>query len=947
MKIYKLIAVLLAVFFILTCVSKPAIDPSLQAELEKVPLVNDAITGILPNGLRYYILENSFPQNRAHLALVVNAGSVLERNNERGFAHFVEHMAFKGTTRFPEMELIDYLRSLGMRFGPDANAYTSYNETVYHFDVPVENVNGIKQIPHRALAILDDWTHAVSFNPDDVHNESLVVLEEIRARSGAMDRVRKILFPILFKGSPYENRDVIGLANIIENATPQQLRAFYDRWYTSDNMVLVFVGDFDGKALEAELTQHFNMPSARRPVNRPVYNLPPPRNNNFHVEIITDPELTAVSYNIYYKQKQGFPRGTVGYFREKIIHILIDQMLSMRFAEASEDPQAAASGSWSSIWQWVNSQFFVLGTQPKTGNAEQALIELLLEKESIRRFGFTQSELQRAKLNLVSSLERTLSEKDRRESRSFLNRFVNHYLFGEDFADIEWELNMVNTLLPFIDLEEITQTVRNYFLPNDINVFLIAPEAEANTLPSENRIRAIFRETQNAQIQPRQDEIFSGELLDKLPVPGRIISETTDAQTGAVTLRLSNGAEVIYKETTNRNNEIIFYAMSRGGYANATEENIVSVRILPDMLNASGLGNYSRTELINKLAGKQVSFSFWSSDYYRGFQGSSTTQDFNTLFEMLNIFFTNPRLDERAITAMLDQYRTSLIHQMENPQNVFSREIQNIVSNNHPFFKSLELSDIDRVSIRQAGDFLNNYINPADYTFIFTGNINPDIIREFSALYIASIPAARSMNNWVNPGVSHPIPGRRTIYKGLDERSIVYLGWFVPETEGFNEQKNQVSDVLSEYLRILLSDEIRENLSGVYSISAGSSISVIPIGTKVINAYFMCGPNRAEELISAVRENIMDIFRQPINIETFNMAKEALLMGHERSMQQNLHIARSFANSSVLYNTTLNRLNLRPEAIRAVTPQEVQALCREILAVNPVELILFPEGWND
>ncbi|MCL2720181.1 MAG: insulinase family protein [Treponema sp.] len=945
MKTIKLIAVFLAAFFVLTCATKPALDNN-YADAQKVPLINEAITGTLPNGLRYFILENSFPQNRAHVALVVNAGSVLEKNNERGFAHFVEHMAFKGTARFPEMELIDYLRSLGMRFGPDANAYTSYNETVYHFDIPIETENGIKRIPHRALAILDDWTHSVSFNPEDVHSESLVVLEEIRARLGPMDRVRKTVFPILFRGSDYANRDVIGLARSIERATPRQLKAFYDRWYTSDNMALIFVGDFDGKALEAELAGHFNMPASRRPVNRPIHDLPPPKNGNFNVEIMTDPELTATSFNIYYKQRQGAPRGTIPYFREKIIHILINQMLSMRFEEVYENPESASSGSWTNMWQWVNSQFFVLGTQPKTASAEQALIELLMEKESISRFGFTESELQRAKLNLVSNLERSLSEKDRGESRLFLNSFVSHFLYGEDFAGIEWELNTVNAMLPGIDLEEISRTVRNYFSANDVNVFLIAPLAEAHTLPSANRIRAIFRETQNAQIRPRQNEIFSSELLEQLPTPGTIISETKDEQTGAVTLRLSNGATVIYKETENRNNEIVFYAMAKGGSSSAAVDNIVSVKLLADMLNASGLGQYSRMELINKLAGKQVSISFFGSDYFRGLQGSSTTQDFNTLFEMLHLFFTNPRLDERAITAMLDQYKTSLIHQMENPQNVFMWELNNIL-NSHPLFQSLGYDDINRASIIQARDYLNNYINPADYTFIFTGNINPDIIRELTALYIASIPPARSMNTWVNPGITHPQPGRRIINKGIDERSIVYLGWFVPEHEGFNEQKNQISDVLSEYLQILLSDEIRENLSGVYSISAGSSISVIPIGTKGINVYFMCSPNRVEELISAVRQNIMDIFRQPLDIDTFNMAKEALLMGHDRSMQQNMHIARSFANSSVLYNTPLNRLNLRPDAIRAVTPQDVQELCRQILDTNAVELILFPEGWGE
>jgi zinc protease len=944
MKIAKKLFITV-VFLSVLVVACTRIDyAGLGAGTDKVPLSERVLTGTLPNGLRYFILENTLPENRAHLALVINAGSVLEEEDERGFAHFVEHMAFKGTARFPEMELIDYLRSLGMRFGPDANAYVSYNETVYHFDVPVETVDGIKRLPDRALAILDDWTYAISFNPEDVKSESLVVLEEKRARLGAMERVRKITLPVLFAGSAFADREPIGLADIIENATPQQLRAFYERWYTSDNMVLVFAGDFDGKALEAELTNHFNKPAATQPVNRPRHELPPPKKGNFHVEIITDPELTNSSYNIYFKQRLGAQRGTISAFRESVIDYLIDTMLSLRFEEASLNPLSAANSSWGGIWRWSeNSRFYTMGTRPKTDNAEEALKELLLEKESMRRFGFTESELERAKLMLVSSMEKQLSERDRTESRTFIRGFTNHFLFNESMADIEWEVQAINALLPGIGIREIAKVSRNYFSANDCIVFLITPQNEADNLPSEDRIREIFRETQNAKLTKRQDTSLSGELLAIIPVPGTVVSEEQDAQTGAHIITMANGARVILKETTNRNNEITMYAIAKGGTANTTEDTIVSVNLLSEMLNVSGLGPYSRTELINKLAGKQVSKSFWLSDYYRGFQGSSTTQDLTTLFEMLHIFFTNPRLEERAIAAMIDQYRTNLAHLDENPQRWFSRQLTRIINNNHPLFMPLELADMEKVSVLEAHVFLNRCLNPGDYTFIFTGNLNLDVMRELSALYIASIPNAASMNQWNDPGISRPKRGRRTIYKGVDDRSIVYLGWFAQGRSDFNEQRNQVSAVLTEYLNILLTDEIREKMSGVYSISAGSSISVIPSGEYRISVSFMCNPARAEELIAAVQRFIAEIAARPLNQETFNKAKEALLMGHERSMQRNLHIAQSYANSFALYNTPLNRLNLRPNAIRAVTPLDVQNLCRQILVNGAVEVVLFPE----
>jgi len=934
---------LLLAFLIITCLSTSNYA-GLGNGADVIPLTSRALTGKLPNGLRYYILENSLPENMAQLALVVNAGSVLEREDQRGLAHFVEHLCFNGTKRFPNNSIIEYFRSLGMRFGGDSNAYTSYDETVYHFDIPVEKTGGTKRIPDKALAVLDDWTYAVTFLNEDVKSESRVVLEELRARSDAMDRVRKKLLPILFAGSAYADRQPIGLAEIIENAKSENVKEFYDRWYTSDNMAIVFVGDFDGKALEAQLAQRFTMPAAGKPVNRPQYELPPPKNGNFNVNIITDPELTSTSLYVYYKMNKGAQRGTLASYRESVIDYLIDYMITLRFEEARSDPQSASNGSWGGVWRWsANSRFYTMGADPKTGRVEDALRELLLEKESVRRYGFTESELALAKLEIVSHMEKLVSEKDRTESRKFIRDFTNHFLYGEDMADVEWEAKAVNAMLPGIGLKDILQTAKNYFTANDINVFLISPQAEADSLPTAEKIKAIFKEMQAAKIDRRKDNSLSGDLMDKAPPAGEITSENVDSPTGAHIIVLANGAKIIFKETKNKNNEIVLYAMANGGKFNATEKTIVSVGLLSEMINVSGLGPYSRNELSSKLAGKQVSASFWDGGYYRGFQGASTTADIKTLFQMIHLFFTQPRLDEKAITAMLDQYRTALLHQNDDPQAVFSRELSKILSSNHPLFKPLEYDDIAKVSIKDADGFLKQCINPGDYTFVFTGNVNLNVIRDLSAAYIGSIPVSKPMNKWNNPGLKRPAEGRRTIYKGKDDKSMVYLSWIVNGSADFSEQRNQTAMLLSEYLEIILNDEIREKLGGVYSISAGADVVTIPDGKYSISVYFVCNPSRVDELINAVRDILTGLTKQPLNQDTFNKSREALLKGHERSLQRNLHIAQSYANSSVLYNTPLSRLNSRPDAIKAVTIQNVQSFCKEIMTAGSVQVVLFPE----
>jgi zinc protease len=939
---------LLITFIFLTCVSAPRVDyAGLGKPTDLVPFNTSVLTGNLPNGLKYYILENSMPENRAHLGLIVNAGSVLERDDQRGFAHFIEHLAFSDTARFPDLQIQEYLRSLGMRFGPDFNASTSHERTLYHFDIPVETVDGVKRIPDRALAILDDWTHAVSFKPEFVDSERRVILEEMRSRSGAWERVRKILFPIIFAGSAYEDREIIGLEHTIENAAQDQLKEFYNRWYTSDNMAIVFIGDFDGKELEKKLTDHFNMQASLQPVNRPRYELPPPKDGNFHVEIITDPEITSANFSIYFKQRPSAQKGTLAFYRETIFDYLISSMLNQRFEEMSLNPDSSASESSGGPWYWAsNSKFYIMNTSPKTGRIPEALGELMIEIESMRRgWGFTKNELHRAKLNLVSYMERQLSEKNRRESRTFLRFFTSHFLYGEDFADIEWEMEAVNRLLPGIGVQEIAEAAKNYFAPNDVNIFLIAPEAMAEVLPSKEEITIMYQSARRSIIDRRQNNEASGELIETLPVSGTITNETIDEQTGAAILILSNGAQLILQQTANRNNEVTMYAMSKGGTANIREEALVSANLVSEMIQVSGLGPYSRTELVNILAGKQVSLSFWTADYYRGFQGSSTTQDLKTLFEMLHLFFTEPRLEERAIQAMLDQYKTQLIHRMEDPQRVFFNEITKIITSNHARFKPLELADIDRVSIEEAAKFLAECLNPAEFTFVFTGNFDIEKIREYASIYLASVqPMDKTVfNRIVDPGITRPQDIQREIYKGQDNRSMVYLGWFAPGSNSFNERKNQVSAVLNEYLDIILTDEIRERLGGVYGISSNNSVSIIPRGEYSLNVYFVCNPERVEELISAVIVSLENTVNQPLNTGVFDQAKEALLMQHERSMQRNLHIAQSYANSAVLYNTPLARLYQRPDVIRMVTPGEVQELCREMLASGLVRLVLYPD----
>ena len=921
---------------------------------DEVPLNEKLKTGVLSSGLRYFILENSRPENRAFLTLAVNAGSVLETGDEQGLAHFVEHMAFNGTIRFPEAELVNYLRSLGMRFGPEVNAYTSYDHTVYGIEVPVETgEDGLRRVPDTALAVIDDWTYAITFDPADVDDERSVIMEEYRSRLGANERIRRQTLPILFKGSPYADRRPIGLPEIIEGAPASRLEDFYSKWYRADNMALIFVGDFDAALLEASLEEHFNIPQPNEATLRPRYELPEPKKGNTEVLILSDPELTSTRVDVYFRRSRAETRGDLAYFREEIIDILIDRMLSFRFDEEvmkTETPYVYAGAG--NLRYGTSSRFYAMTARAKTALAESSLEELLRQKQAMLRYGFTGTELQIAANSLVSDMEQLVSEKDTQQSDKFIDYLTDFYFEGGNFADVEWELDAIQRMLPRINAKDINAAIRDYFKSGDVLVFISAPDADLASLPSEERVREMVSESGKMRVTPPGDKKTNDSLLDSAPLPGKVISESVDEETGAIRWELDNGALIILKETENRNNEIIFQAMARGGCTSAPLEEKVSAYLASEMISVSGLGPFSRTELMKMLADKQVSFSFWTTNYYRGFSGSAAVGDLKNLFEMIYTGFTDPCIDSEAVQVMLDQRRTSLAQRSENPELFFSDEISRTIYGGHPYFKPLELADLSTVNIDDALQFVYRSLNPADYTFVFTGNLDFNVMRTYVETYIASVPQKESWNNWTTLEFERPGETEKQIYKGREDKSLVYMGWF--SNLPYSEEASSIAQVLNEYLDIRMTEEIREKRGGVYSISVSVSVSPVPAGELNMSVYFACDPGRVQELSAAVIELLSETAGKtngidagtgssPIINDTFIKSVAALKKQWETSIQSNSYIAQSYANSSVLLNLPLSRLHKRPLYYDAVSQADVQTMLLQVLASGPARVILFPE----
>jgi zinc protease len=548
-----------------------------------------------------------------------------------------------------------------------------------------------------------------------VDGERSVILEEERSHRGASERLMKKLLPVLFRGSPYAERSPIGLPEIIETAPAERLVNFYNRWYRADNMALIFVGDFDAAALEASLPEHFSIGAPTTPLERPEYELPEPKKGSFEVEIFTDPELPYTQICLFYKLPPENSAGDLAAYRNALVEMLIDSMLEQRLSEAAYDPEApfVGAGAEKSLYT-KNSGYFMLAGVAKPDRAEATLEQLLVEKEKAARYGFTGSEIDQAKRSLLAAMAQEVSEKDRLPSSNYPGSFIEHFINQRTVPGIVWSQEAMVKLLPGIGAEEIAAAIKSYFGNNDLTVFIAAPDAEAAKLPSESRVRTLVRRSPRVRIPRPVDQALGDQLLEQAPDPGSIVAESADAASGTIHWELSNGARVILKETKNKNNEIALYALARGGVTAVPEEQIFSADTAAEMLAASGVGPYSQPDLIKKLAGKQVSIGFSFSAFTRNFQGFSTRGDLSSLFELLYLRFTQPRIDEKAVASMLDEYRTELAQHDQNPDAVFSDEITRILYGNNPYFMPMVLADLEKINAADALAIIKRALIPAD-----------------------------------------------------------------------------------------------------------------------------------------------------------------------------------------------------------------------------------------
>ena len=896
--------------------------------------------GKLDNGLVYYIRKNGKLENRVELRLAVNAGSIQENDDQQGLAHFMEHMNFNGTKTFPKNELIDFLQKTGVRFGADINAFTSFDETVYMVQLPTDD----SLLVEKGYQVLEDWAHNALLDDKEIDKERGVIVEEWRLGLGAQDRMLKKIFPVAFKGSKYADRIPIGKVEIIENFRHETLRAFYQDWYRPDLMAVVIVGDIDPDQAEGRIKAHFSSlstPADKR--SRIDYDIPD--NTDPLIAVATDPEATFNVLLLFYKHPHKIDK-TLGDFRDRLLGELFTGMLNQRFSEISQKPESPfiQSNSYYGMFLSRSKQSYVVQSMSKENQIGKSLESVMAENERVKRFGFTRTELDRQKEELLSQYEKASKEWDKTESDNFASEYVDNYLAGDPVPGAQKEFKYVKNLLPGIGLDEINALAGRWITDDNLAVIIMAPEKEGVQVPDSLEVLEIIRESKNTELQPYVDKYKEEPLVAAEILPGKIITRTDNAELGFTEMKLSNSVKVILKPTTFKNDEIVVSAFSPGGNSLYSDDRFMSANYAAPIIDMSGAGGFDNVELQKKLKGKNLQISPYIDDVKEGFRGNSIPKDMETLMQLVYLYFEGPRKDTTAFKAFMSQIENQVKFMKSSPVYSF---YDTLFKTAYPGYKRMVIfpsaSQLNEVSLDQAFDiYRDRFADAGDFTFLIVGNFSVDSLSPMIEKYFGSLPDLKRNETWKDTSPKFAEGATNlTFYKGKDPQSMV--GIVFSEPFEWNENNLMYFRMINEVLNIKLVEVIREKLSGVYSPQVGFNWDHYPKSDFQLVILFGCSPKTTEKLTKAVFGEIRKIIRNgptPVDLEK---AKEAMIRQRETDLEKNDFWLRKL--ESLYFNQDDPSLVLKyKERVNAVTAKDIkETAARYLKPEHYVRVVLMPE----
>ena len=911
---------------------------SFNAFSQLLPLDPAIRMGKLPNGFTYYIRKNTEPAKRVQLYLVNKVGSVLEDEDQRGLAHFMEHMSFNGTTNYPKNELVHYLQMSGVRFGADLNAYTSFDETVYQLPIPTDSPTLLQ----NGLQIMRDWAANATLDMQEINDERGVVLEEKRLGKGAEERLRDKTFPVILNHSRYSDRLPIGVDTVLKNFKRTAILNFYKDWYRPDLQALIVVGDINVDSMEIQVKKLFS--DLKNPVNeklRTKYTVPLTGKNQFVA--VTDKEFPYTVIEVMIKQKM-LPQGTKQEYFEWTKRNLFNLMVAQRMSELSQKPNPPFIQAGAEMGNLLGGlDAFTVFIVSKPGKLENSFLSVWQLVQQLKQFGFTEPELERAKMNYLSNLESALKEKDKRNSEDLVQEYTRNFLVGEAAPGIQMEYDLTKSFLSTTKLQDINALSPSFISDSNKDIIIMAPQKDSALLPDEAIVNSWFSTIANTKLSPYEDQFKTEALISDKLVSGKIINDNKIEKLGLTELTLSNGLKVILKPTDFKNDEIRFKAFSPGGSSLYADSNFESAANAANMVENMGLGHFKPTDLQKLLSGKRVEVEPYISERSEGIVGFSSPGDLETALQLVYLYFTSPGKDSILFNNVLEQAASEITNRYSDPQNVYTDTMDAVLGDYNVRRTGPSLEKLHQISLDKIIRFYRErFANAGDFTFVFDGNFIVDSIRPLLEKYLGSLPSSSIKEHARDLKIHIPAGKIEAIArKGKEPKATVRL--VISGDYKYAPETNIQLRALSQILEFRLLDRLREKEGETYSPNVRVNYNKYPANRYAFNIQFGCAPENVDKLIAATKEEINELKLE--GVTELDITK----FSSEESRQYELQLKDNefWLNwlSAQYENGDDPLLVLKyPELIKQVNVVSVKAAANLYLNENNfIKLILLPE----
>lgn len=901
--------------------------------------------GMLDNGLTYYILPNKKPENKVELRLAINAGSINETDDQQGLAHMSEHMAFNGTTHFKKNEIVSFLQDIGVGFGNDLNAYTSFDETVYILPIPTSKPENLE----KGFQVLEDWAHNVTYNNDDIDGERPIILEESRLGKGAQDRLFRKIYPKLFKGSLYADRLPIGKDSIIKNFTYPSIKNFYKDWYRPNLMAVIVVGDITVEKAEALIKKHFSKlknpdtPKERKYATVPAY-------TSSDAVIVTDKEATSYDVSVQYPAFVKKDLTTDVDYRNNIVRSLFSSIFNQRLQELTQKENPPFVYAYSGFGSYARGyDAFSLGAGAGTNDPETALTAMMTEVERAKRYGFTEAELERAKKSYLNRMEKAYNDRDKTESGRLVQEVLQNFLEQEAMPGIAVEFDLAKKQVPGITLDDINKVLD--VIKSNTNKLIAITGPETNdkvVLPDSLQVMQTLAAVEKADVKPYEEKAIATNLLSKDPKAGKVIAKTTDQKLGTTELKLSNGIVVTLKKTDFKNDEIVLSASRYGGKNEYNLADKYNAEYATAIASTMGFGDFSPTDLKKALAGKTASIADVFSGTKDGFSGSSSVKDVETMLQLLQLHVTAPRKDTSLFNSFIQKNKSQLAMLGANPQAAFVDTFYKTMYNNNPLAPVAvpHAEYFDNINVdRSMAIYKEHFGDMSGMQFALVGNIDEQKIIPLIEKYIGSLPSTKRKFTYTDNKVRNA-KGKIEMdtYKGKEEKSLI-LVVFSGEVP-YSEDEALKAEALTQVLNIRIIEELREKVQGIYGGGIFGGLEKVPYSSYAFIAQLPCGPEKADTLTEALQKEIAKIRTNGIEESYLTKVKQQWLETHKETIKSNGAWAGNILSSKV-EGENIDRFTNYEKYVNALTVADIKKAANLYLSgKNLMIATLMPEKYD-